>query len=203
MWNTLLSACRVHRNIELAEEIADKIQSLGLASAGNFVLLSNLYTTAQRWDDAAMLRIKQKNLGFKKRPGCSWIELNGEVHAFVGGDRSHPEYDRIDKKLQELCMEMKKLDYSTKSSFVYKDVEEEEKEGILLHHSEKIAVAYGIISLKANRPILITKNLRVCSDCHAALKYITVIAKREITVRDNTSRFHHFEDGTCSCGEFW
>ncbi|PIN18893.1 hypothetical protein CDL12_08431 [Handroanthus impetiginosus] len=86
LWNALLAACRVHKNIELGEEVSGKIQNLGPASTANFVLLYNLYTTAQRWDDAANVRIQQKELGFKKKPGCSWIEVNGTIHAFVGGD---------------------------------------------------------------------------------------------------------------------
>ncbi|XP_022852069.1 pentatricopeptide repeat-containing protein At3g16610-like [Olea europaea var. sylvestris] len=202
IWTALLAACRIHKNVELAEEVSNRIQSLEPEGTGNFVLLFNLYTTAQRWNDAAHVRIKQKNLGFKKSPGCSWIEVNGIVHAFVGGDGSHPESGKINKKLEEFLAEMKELGYKPESTFVYQDVEEEEKEKILLHHSEKLAVAFGIISLKPNRPIIVTKNLRVCGDCHAALKYITIITKREITVRD-TSRFHHFRNGICSCGEFW
>ncbi|KAL7103997.1 hypothetical protein ACP275_08G216400 [Erythranthe tilingii] len=202
IWNALLSACRTHKNIELGEEVSSKIQSVGPTSTGNFVLLFNLYTTARRWDDAANVRIHQKELGFKKKPGCSWIEVNGNIHAFIGGDLSHKESYEIYKKLEDLFTEMKRLGYNTESDFVYHDVEEEEKEKILLYHSEKLAVAYGLISLKEDKPIVITKNLRVCGDCHTALKYITIITKREITVRD-TSRFHHFRDGVCSCGEFW
>nr|AYM00565.1 pentatricopeptide repeat protein [Salvia miltiorrhiza] len=202
IWNALLAACRIHRNIELAEEVSEKIQTLGPASTGNFVLLYNLYTTARRWDDAANIRIQQKEMGFKKRPGCSWIEVNGVVHGFVGGDWSHQELPKIYEKLEELVAEMKRLGYTAESEFVYHDVEEEEKEKILLYHSEKLAVAYGIISLKPDKPIMVTKNLRVCGDCHTALKYITSITKREITVRD-TVRFHHFKNGVCSCGDFW
>ncbi|GFP95769.1 putative pentatricopeptide repeat-containing protein at3g23330 [Phtheirospermum japonicum] len=202
VWNALLSACRVHKNILLGEKVSDEIRALGPSSPGNFVLLFNLYTAARRWDDAANVRIQQRELGFKKKPGCSWIEVNGTVHGFVGGDWSHGQSSEIYKKLEELVVEMKRLGYSAESDFVYHDVEEEEKEKILLYHSEKLAVAYGIISLKANKPILVTKNLRVCGDCHTAMKYITVIVKREITVRD-TSRFHHFRDGVCSCGDFW
>lgn len=99
-------------------------------------------------------------------------------------------------------MEMKKLGYNAESSFVYQDVEEEEKEHILLYHSEKLAVAFALLNLDLTKSILVTKNLRVCVDCHSTLKYVTLITKREITVRD-ASRFHHFRDGICSCGDFW
>nr|GMD36740.1 pentatricopeptide repeat-containing protein At3g16610 [Ipomoea batatas]GMD38360.1 pentatricopeptide repeat-containing protein At3g16610 [Ipomoea batatas] len=202
IWSALLAACRIHRNIELAEEVSNKIHSLGPESPGNFVLLSNLYSTAGRWDDAAHIRIVQKDSGFKKSPGCSWVEVNGNVHAFVGGDQSHPQSAKINEKLNELYFEMKKLGYRSEFDFVYQDVEEEEKEQILLYHSEKLAVAFALLNLKPSKPILVTKNLRVCVDCHTALKYITTITKREITVRD-ASRFHHFRDGVCSCKDFW
>ncbi|XAR50830.1 hypothetical protein NMG60_11005277 [Bertholletia excelsa] len=90
VWSALLAACRLHKNIKLGEDVSNKIQSLGPESTGNFVLLSNIYSNAGRWDDAALVRIKQRNWGFKKSPGYSWVEVNGVVHAFVGGDRSHP-----------------------------------------------------------------------------------------------------------------
>ncbi|CBI35295.3 unnamed protein product, partial [Vitis vinifera] len=202
IWSALLSACRIHKNIELGEEVSKKIQSLGPESTGNFVLLSNIYSAAGRWDDAAHIRITQKDWGLKKIPGCSWIEINGIVHAFVGGDQSHLQLSQINRKLEELLVEMKRLGYQAECSFVFQDVEEEEKEQILLYHSEKLAIAFGILNLKAGRPILVTKNLRVCGDCHTAIKFMTLITKREITVRD-ANRFHHFKNGTCNCGDFW
>ncbi|CAH9126931.1 unnamed protein product [Cuscuta epithymum] len=203
IWSALLAACRTHRNIELAEEVSNKIRSLGPQSSGDFVLLSNLYSTANRWDAAANIRIVQKGLGFKKSPGCSWVEVNGNVHGFLGGDQSHPQLFKIKEKLKELSLEMKMLGYQSEFDYVYQDVEVEEKEDILLHHSEKMAVAFALICfVNPGKPILVTKNLRVCVDCHTALKYISIITKREITVRD-ASRFHHFRDGDCSCDDFW
>ncbi|XP_062160599.1 pentatricopeptide repeat-containing protein At3g16610 isoform X2 [Alnus glutinosa] len=202
VWGTLLAGCRIHKNVELGEEVSKKIQGIGPEGTGNFVLLSNIYSAAGRWDDAADVRIMQRDKGFKKSPGCSWIEINGVIHAFVGGDRSHPQSAWINKKLGELLVEMKRLGYRAESSFVLQDVEEEEKEKILLYHSEKLAIAFGIICLSPGKPILITKNLRVCVDCHTAIKYMTLITKREITVRD-ASRFHHFRDGVCNCEDYW
>ncbi|PSS01720.1 Pentatricopeptide repeat-containing protein [Actinidia chinensis var. chinensis] len=202
VWSALLSACKIHKNIELAEEVSNKIQCLGPESTGNFVILSHMYSAAGRWDAAANVRIAQRDLGFKKSPGCSWVEINGVVHAFVGGDQSHPHSAEIYRKLEDMLIDMKRLGYRSESSFVFQDVEEEEKESILLYHSEKLAVTFGILSLGSDKPILVTKNLRICVDCHTALKYITIITKRKITVRD-ASRFHHFRDGICNCGDFW
>lgn len=202
IWSALLAACRVHRNVELGEEVSKKIQKLGHGSTGNFVLLSNMYSTVGRWDDAAQIRILQREQGFKKSPGCSWIEIGGVVHAFFGGDRSHPHSPQINNKIDELLVEMRRLGYHGEASYVLQDVEDEEKEHILLYHSEKLAIAFGLLNLSPNKPILVTKNLRVCGDCHTAIKLISLITKRNITVRD-ASRFHHFKDGICNCGDFW
>ncbi|KAL3598048.1 hypothetical protein D5086_005966 [Populus alba] len=111
------------------EQVSKKIQKLGPESTGNFVLLSNMYSAVGRWDDAAQVRITQKEQGFEKSPGCSWIEISGVVHTFVGGGyRSHPQLAQISNKLDELLVEMKRLGYQTESSCVFQDVEEEEKE---------------------------------------------------------------------------
>ncbi|KAH8514781.1 hypothetical protein H0E87_007580 [Populus deltoides] len=203
VWSALLSACRVYKNVELGEGVSKKIQKLGPESTGNFVLLSNMYSAVGRWDDAAQVRITQKEQGFEKSPGCSWIEISGVVHTFVGGGyRSHPQLAQISNKLDELLVEMKRLGYQAESSYVFQDVEEEEKERVLLYHSEKLAIAFGILSLSPDKPILVTKNLRVCGDCHTAIKFISLVTRRDITVRD-ASRFHHFKDGICNCGDFW
>ncbi|CBI25078.3 unnamed protein product, partial [Vitis vinifera] len=87
-------------------------------------------------------------------------------------------------------------------SFVLQDVEEDEKEHILTSHSERLAIAFGIISTPPKSAIRIFKNLRVCGDCHNATKFISRITEREIVVRDS-KRFHHFKNGICSCGDYW
>ncbi|KAK9118004.1 hypothetical protein Scep_016097 [Stephania cephalantha] len=202
IWGALLGACRIHRNIKLGEEVSKKIQNLGAEGTGNFVLLSNIYSAAGRWKDAAHIRLIQRNKGFKKSPGCSWIEVSGRIHAFIGGDRSHPQSAQIHEKLDELLVEMKKLGYHADGSFALQDVEEEEKERILLYHSEKLAIAFGILNLRPSDPIFVTKNLRVCGDCHSAIKLLSMITNRTIIVRD-TSRYHHFALGACNCGDFW
>ncbi|KAJ6348496.1 hypothetical protein OIU76_004878 [Salix suchowensis] len=157
VWGALLSACRIYKNVELGEGVSKKIQKLGPESTGNFVLLSNMYSAVGRWDDAARVRITQKEQGFEKSPGCSWIEISGVVHTFFGGgDRSHPQLAQISNKLDELLVEMKRVGYHAESSYVFQDVEEEEKEQVLLYHSEKLAIAFGILSLSPIKPILIS-----------------------------------------------
>lgn len=202
VWGALLAACKIHKNIEMGEEVSKKIQLLGPEDTGNFVLMSNIYCSVGRWDDAAHVRIIQRDRGYKKIPGCSWVEISGVIHGFIGGDQSHPQSSSINKKLQELLVQMKKLGYCADSSFVLHDIEEEEKEQSLLYHSEKIAIAFGLLNISPSKPIVVTKNLRICVDCHTAIKFITLITEREITVRD-ASRFHHFKNGVCNCRDFW
>jgi hypothetical protein len=88
------------------------------------------------------------------------------------------------------------------TKLVLHDVEEEEKLFHLRHHSEKLAIAYGLISTPPYTPLRIFKNLQICGDCHAFTKFIANVVKREIIVRD-ANCFHHFQDGHCSCRDYW
>eukprot|EP01018_Ginkgo_biloba_P034140 Gb_28037 [translate_table: standard] len=202
VWGALLAACRIHCNIELGEHVAEHLFNVDSENAGCYVLLSNIYAAAGRWDDVFKVRTMIKERGLKKSPGCSLIEVNNRVHAFLVGDRSHPQSNEIYATLETLAGQMEKAGYVPDKNFVLHDVEEEEKQQILGSHSEKLAIAFGLISTSPGTPIRITKNLRVCGDCHRAIKYISEIVKREIIVRD-ANRFHHFKDGLCSCGDYW
>eukprot|EP00253_Pinus_taeda_P009004 PITA_09004 len=192
----------IHCNIELAEYVAKHHLKLESNNTGCYVLLSNIYAAAGRWHDAAKVRTMIKIKGLKKNPGRSWIEIKNSVHTFVGGDKSHPQSEKIYAVLHSLIRDMKKEGYVHDKSFVLQDVEEEEKENIISTHSEKLAIAFGLLETSPGMPIQITKNLRVCGDCHNATKFISKIAKREIVLRD-INRFHHFKDGVCSCGDYW
>ncbi|CAI0448816.1 unnamed protein product [Linum tenue] len=79
---------------------------------------------------------------------------------------------------------------------------EEEKVEMLHGHSERLAIAYGLLSTSDDTPIRITKNLRICEDCHAFCKLVSRLYQRELVVRD-ASRFHCFQDGFCSCADLW
>jgi pentatricopeptide repeat protein len=202
VWGALLSACRIHCNIELGEQVAKRLFDLEPENAGCYVLLSNIYAAAGRWDEVAKLRTTMKEKGLKKTPGCSLIELNNRVHRFLVGDISHPQSDKIYAMLETLGEQMKEAGYVPMTDFVLHDVEEEVKENMLYSHSEKLAIAFGLINTRPGTPIWITKNLRVCGDCHSATKFISKIVSREIIVRD-VNRFHHFKNGICSCGDYW
>eukprot|EP01018_Ginkgo_biloba_P026033 Gb_07043 [translate_table: standard] len=202
VWAALLSACRIHCSVELAEHVAERLLELDSHDAGTYVLMSNIYAAAGRWDDVAKMRTIMKDRGLKKIPGCSWIEVRNRIHIFLAGNRSHPQSDKIYDLLESLAVQMEKAGYVPDTNFVLHDVEEEEKEYILCGHSEKLAIAFGVINTCPGTPIRITKNLRVCGDCHTATKFISKIVGRKIILRD-ANRFHHFKDGMCSCGDYW
>eukprot|EP01018_Ginkgo_biloba_P012920 Gb_21941 [translate_table: standard] len=202
VWNCLLGACRIHNNIELGQRVAERLFELEPKNGTPYVLLSNIYAAAGRWDDSEDVRRMMKDRRVKKRPGGSWIEVHKQVHAFLTGDRSHPQTQKIYAMLDRLSRQMKVAGYVPDTRFVSHDVEEEQKEQIVCHHSEKLAIAFGLINTSHGTIIRIIKNLRVCSDCHSATKFISKIVAREIVVRD-ANRFHHFKNGQCSCRDYW
>ncbi|KAH9312447.1 hypothetical protein KI387_027482 [Taxus chinensis] len=82
IWGALLGACRIHGNVALGERVAKHLFSLSPANAGYYVLLSNIYAAAGRWDDVAKMRVMMKKTGLTRTPGCSFIEVNNKVHTF-------------------------------------------------------------------------------------------------------------------------
>eukprot|EP01018_Ginkgo_biloba_P038932 Gb_27926 [translate_table: standard] len=102
VWRALLSACRIHGNMELGKRAADCILKLEAEDASTYVLLSNIYAAANCWDDVAKVRKLMKDRGVRKEPGQSWIKVKNHVHTFVVEDRSHHQMEEIYAKLEEL-----------------------------------------------------------------------------------------------------
>ncbi|XP_058083531.1 pentatricopeptide repeat-containing protein At4g21065-like [Magnolia sinica] len=202
VWGALLAACKLHRNLSLGELAAERLLKLEPYNCGYNVLISNIYAAANRWADVADMRRAMKDVGLKKAPGFSSIEVNGSVHEFVMGDESHPKTNEIHEMIAEMSRKLREAGYVADTSAVLLNLEYEEKETALNYHSEKLAMAYGLISTAPNTPIWIIKNLRVCDDCHAATKLLSKIYGRVIVVRDR-NRFHRFSEGSCSCRDYW
>lgn len=202
VWGALLSGCRLHRDTQLAEYVLKNLIELEPWNSGNYVLLSNVFSANKKWEDAENIRSTMSRRSIKKVPGRCWIEVNGVVHEFLVGDTSHPMSEMIHNKLSELNMGLKQMGYVPTTEFVLFDVEDEEKEHFLGCHSEKLAIAFGLISTLPGEVIRVVKNIRVCGDCHVAIKLFSKITGREIVLRDN-NRFHSFVDGSCSCGDYW
>jgi pentatricopeptide repeat protein len=202
VWNALLGACRIYGNVEMGERIAKRVLESDPGNAAGYVLLSNIYAAAGKWDSSANVHRQRLERGVKKEPGRTWIEVNNEVHSFIVNDEEHPQISEIHAELKRLSVPMNNLGYVPDTRFVLHDVEEEEKVSRLCHHSEKLAIAFGLISTPPGTSLRIFKNLRVCDDCHTATKFISKIVGRVIIVRD-ANRFHHFENGLCSCRDYW
>lgn len=201
-WSSLLGACRIHNNLEIGEIAAQNLVRLEPDVASHYVLLANIYSSAGLWEKATEVRRKMREKGVRKEPGCSWIEHGDEVHKFIAGDSSHPQSEKLHGYLETLWEKMRKEGYVPDTSCVLHNVEEDEKEVLLCGHSEKLAIAFGILNTSPGTVIRVAKNLRVCNDCHQATKFISKIVDREIILRD-VRRFHHFKNGTCSCGDYW
>ncbi|CAE6077966.1 unnamed protein product [Arabidopsis arenosa] len=202
VWKAILAASRKHGNIENGERAAKTLMKLEPNNAVPYVLLSNMYSAAGRQDEAANVRRLMKSRNISKEPGCSWVEEKGKVHSFMSEDRRHPRMVEIYSKVDEMMFLIKEAGYLADMSFALHDLDKEGKELGLAYHSEKLAVAFGLLVVPSGAPIRIIKNLRVCGDCHSAMKYISRVYLRHIILRDSNC-FHHFRDGNCSCGDYW
>ncbi|KAG6485649.1 pentatricopeptide repeat-containing protein At2g03880, mitochondrial-like [Zingiber officinale] len=202
IWRTLLGACRVHKNANLAAYAANQVLRLEPEDEGSHILLSNIYADSHQWTEAEQVRMSMRDRRVKKEPGRSWIELGKIIHVFVAGDMSHPQADGIAKELSKLLRRTTTLGYIPDTDFVLHDVGEEQKEESLRYHSEKLAIAFGVMNSSGVKPIRIMKNLRICGDCHAFAKLVAKSERVTIIIRDHV-RFHHFKDGVCSCGDYW
>ncbi len=201
VWMALLGACRIHGNLEMGECIARRVLESDPGNSAGYVLLLNIYAAAGNWDLSATVQKLRLERGVRRQQGRIWIEVNNEVHTFVVDDQEHPQINEIHAELKRLSVQMKDAGYVPDITFMLHDVEEEEKLFHLCHHSEMLAIAYGLISTPPGTPILIFKNLHVCGHCHSAAKFIAKLVGRAIIIRD-ANRFHHFENGLCSCKDY-
>ncbi|KAJ8626523.1 hypothetical protein MRB53_019830 [Persea americana] len=184
----LLSACRIQNNVFMAERVMEKINRMEKdcphSDTSHYVIMSNVYSQAGLKEKMAEVRMK---VG-KKPTGSSWIEIGCDVHEFAVGRTSHPMWEKIQQMLVEVTAKL-----GRKSG---------REEDLQSSHSEMVAVAFGLLMTSASMPIRIAKNLRICEDCHDAMKSISEAYGRVVIVRDCT-RFHQFRAGHCSCNDYW
>lgn len=198
----LLGACKIHGNIELGKRVANHLMELSPYDSGSYVAMSNMYASLGNWEEVADVRLRMKELDVRKDPGCSWIELDGVVHEFLVEDDTHLRTKEIQFMLEELSEQLSLTGYRSDTKQVFLNIDDKEKASALHYHSEKIALAFGLISTSPGTPLRIVKNLRICHDCHSTMKLISRLYKRKIVIRDR-KRFHHFENGSCSCMDYW
>jgi len=199
----LLDSCRIHSNTSVAKRVAKLILSTKPETPSEYILKSNIYSASGFWHRSEMIREEMRERGYRKHPAKSWIIHENKVHFFHARDTSHPQEKDIYSGLEILIMECLKAGYEPKTEFVLQEVDEFMKKSFLFHHSAKLAVTYGILSSNTRgKPVRVMKNVMLCGDCHEFFKYISVVVKREILLRDS-SGFHHFVNGKCSCRDLW
>ncbi|KAJ4977480.1 hypothetical protein NE237_002586 [Protea cynaroides] len=138
-WGALLSSCKVHKNVEFAKIAAENLLIIDPENSGAYSALANVYSACGRWEDAAKVRKLMKDRGVKKDQGFSWIQIKNKVHIFGVEDGLHPQKDAIYQAIAKLWEEIKKMGFTPDTEAVLHDLEEELKEQILSHHSEKLA----------------------------------------------------------------
>ncbi|XP_065858340.1 pentatricopeptide repeat-containing protein At2g13600-like [Euphorbia lathyris] len=106
IWQILLSACNIHRHVELGRVAASKLLELQPENESAYVLLSNLYASAGMWNAVGNLRKEMKEKVLHKEPGSSWIQVGGTTHKFLVNDISHPLNKEIYMELIKLYEQM-------------------------------------------------------------------------------------------------
>lgn len=198
-WKSLLGGCWMHQNLSLGKIAAENLIHLDPDDTASYIIMFNLYASSGKWEEAAQFRKLMAERDLKKSVGCSWITVKGKVHRFIVGDKHHPHTEQIYSALRELSFSDK---ISKSVLLTEEDLGFPEREGQLLDHSERLAIAYGLISTPNNSPIVVFKNIRACKDCHGFAKHVSAVTGRLIVVRDS-NRFHHFKSGECSCKDYW
>ncbi|KAJ4971455.1 hypothetical protein NE237_004554 [Protea cynaroides] len=190
IYKTLLGSCHVHGNLSLGEHMARLCIELDPSDPTVYVLLANMYDNSGKSDLGDQTRWMMRERGLKKNPGQSWIEIRNKVHVFKAGGRLHPQITKIHEMLESLRAKLRSVGYLCGDDVTSS------------YHSEKLAVAFGLLNTPSTAPIRIIKNIRICRDCHTFMRLVTQLFDREIVVRDG-NRFHSFKKGDCSCKEYW
>lgn len=203
VWKALVGACRTYKNFKLGKKAGRRLIEAAPNDHTGYVLLSNIYALDGNWKGVHNVRKRMFDSGVQKVPGSSSIEVDGVIHEFISGDKSHSRKKDVYEMLGEICQQLKIAGYAPDTSQVLLDIDDEDvKESSLALHSEKLAIAFGLISTAPGTPIRVVKNLQVCGDCHNAIKLLSKIYGRSIIVRD-ANRFHCFSEGSCSCRDYW
>ncbi|XP_042037624.1 pentatricopeptide repeat-containing protein At1g31920 [Salvia splendens] len=203
VWRSLLSACKIHQNLELGEVAAERLMELNGKNAVDYLMLCSIYAQAGRWEDVSLGWVRMGRVGVGKEAGTSAVLVGGKLHRFVSNDAlHHPLRGEIREMVHQMEWQLRFEGYEADTSQVVMNVGEEEKRERLRGHSQKLAIAFALVSTSKGSVVRIVRNVRMCSDCHTYTKMISVIYERHIIVRDGNV-YHHFKHGTCSCRDYW
>ncbi|CAF4025664.1 unnamed protein product, partial [Rotaria sp. Silwood1] len=204
----LLSGARNEKNINLSQQVYDRMKKLfpestsPLTSAA--VLLANVYASSGEIEKASNIRTQLAQSNTKKKVGLTHTVVNEQIFQFRAHDQSHPRSSEIYAELEKLSKELIEHGYEPDSSWITRPLNSDETiTSVLCGHSEKLAIAWNFVANPNVSRIQLTKNLRICGDCHRATKLIAAIRQCEIIARD-ANRIHHFyRNGQCSCNDYF
>ncbi|KAF7838011.1 pentatricopeptide repeat-containing protein [Senna tora] len=112
----LHGACRRLKNVDIGEKVMQLLLEVDPLNSGNYIISSKIYENLNRWDDSARMRILMREKGVTKTPGCSWIDINNQLHEFLAGDSLHHDSIEIYDVLNLLYVELKQEGYVPKIS---------------------------------------------------------------------------------------
>ncbi|MCO5585937.1 hypothetical protein L7F22_039872 [Adiantum nelumboides] len=195
-WLSLLGSCRLYANVEVARRCFEYIITLARDHGAAYVMMARVYAKAGMHKEAEELEAARIGKEAWKKTGQAYIEVGNLVHRFAADDKSHPQTLTIHSKLESLRRQAEEQGLLNESLSL--EASPAIKQDLFCRHSEKLAITFGLLNTPASAPIRVTKNIRVCPDCHQAIKLITTIEQREIIVKD-VDCIHYFKDGACSC----
>ncbi|XP_059634276.1 putative pentatricopeptide repeat-containing protein At5g52630 [Cornus florida] len=201
IWSTLVAGCRNRGNLELGLYAAEQLLKLNPNDSETYVLLLNMYLSAGRWEDVSKVRkmVRDEKLG--KLEDWSWISIKDKVYSFKPDDQFHPPHGELDKLLGDYLEKARTLGYESQGGLEVTDEENvETTSSNVVHHSEKLAVAFGLLNTPDAATIRVNKNISMCRDCHSFIKFISLLTARKIIIRDR-KQLHKFFNGQCSCGD--
>ncbi|XP_074273379.1 pentatricopeptide repeat-containing protein At4g14850-like [Silene latifolia] len=203
IWANLVTGCRSHGNLELGFYAAEELLKLKPKETETYVLILNMYLSAERWQDVSRVRKIMKTEKVGKLQDWSWLSIKDKVYSFTPQNRSGPLKIEVENYLGRLIEEVKNKGYKVQNSLVSngQDDENETPSSSTPCHSEQLAVAFGLLNTGKNVGLRVVKSIGMCRNCHTFIKLISETTGREIIIQDN-KRLHRFVNGNCSCKDF-
>lgn len=210
IWSILVAGCKSHGRLDIGFHAAEELLSLKPKRTETYVLLLSMYYSMGRSKDLSRVKQLMKEQGVENLKDWSWIRFKGTVYLFKPDDQLGLQSAGMYELLEDLLNKSKALGYEPGprgSLDVTNGIEgtDEGEEGSPLfsavYHSEKLALAFGLLNMPNAVPIRVIKNTGMCRDCHSFIKFVSLLVSREIIVRD-CRRLHKFKDGYCSCRDY-
>ncbi|GAV72028.1 PPR domain-containing protein/PPR_1 domain-containing protein/PPR_2 domain-containing protein/DYW_deaminase domain-containing protein, partial [Cephalotus follicularis] len=201
IWSNLIAGCTSQGNTDLGLYAAEQLLKLKPKDTETYVMLLNTFISAERWKDVSLVRELMKEVKVDKLKDWSWISIKDKLCSFKPSDRLHSHSAEI-YMLEKLLEEAKSLGYEPLESLevIYEEDEETKTFSSTVYHSEKLAIAFGLLNTPNAAAIRVIKSVSMCSVCHNFIKLMSSLTHRKIIVRDS-KRLHKFVNGQCSCGD--